>query len=132
MEMKQQQKPATIDAYIAGFPIDVQEKLEIIRKAVKEAAPNASEAIKYAMPTFVLNGNLVSFAAWKNHIGFYPVPLQEDSFKAALSVYKSDKGTAKFPLNEPMPIELIKKIVVFWVKRNEEKALAKKKVNVKS
>lgn len=117
-----------IDAYIAGFPEPVQTALEQVRVAIKRAAPEAREAIKYAMPTFVLNGNLVHFAAYKHHIGFYPVPTGDPTFDKLLAPYEtSGKGTVQFPLDQPMPVALIGKIVRYQVKRNMEKAKAKKK-----
>ena len=115
-----------IDEYIAGFPKDIQKILEQIRVTVKKAAPGASEAIKYAIPTFTLNGNLVHFAALKNHIGFYPVPMAIEAFKKELSIYKQGKGSVQFPLDKPMPLALITKIVKFRVKKNLEKAGKKK------
>ena len=115
-----------IDKYISGFPEEIQTMLKQIRLTIRQAAPQAEEAIKYAMPTFVLNGNLVHFAAFKNHIGFYPVPSGIEAFKKELSVYKGAKGSVQFPFNEPMPLNLIAKIVEFRVKENLEKSLKKK------
>ncbi len=124
-----QNAPTTIDAYIAECPKDIQEKLELIRATIQKAAPEATEAIKYAIPTFVLHGNLVHFAAFKNHIGFYPAPTGLEAFKEALSVYKTGKGSVQFPLDQPMPLDLITRIVQFRVKQSMEKlALVKKKV----
>jgi uncharacterized protein YdhG (YjbR/CyaY superfamily) len=117
--------PNTIDAYIACFSEDVQEILEKIRGIVREAAPDAEEAIKYQIPTFVLNGNLVHFAAFDKHIGFYPAPSGIEQFKDALSVYKNAKGSVQFPLDSAIPYTLIKKIVKFRVKENREKAASK-------
>ena len=117
----------TIDEYISGFPDDIQTLLQQIRVTIREAAPEAEEAIKYAMPTFVLNGNLVHFAAFKNHIGFYPVPSGIEAFKKELSVYKGAKGSVQFPLDQPMPLELITKIVKFRVSENMKKAKTKRK-----
>jgi uncharacterized protein YdhG (YjbR/CyaY superfamily) len=119
--------PKDIDEYIAGFPQDVQEILEKIRATVREAAPEAKEKISYGMPAFTLNGNLVYFAAFKNHIGFYPIPSGIEQFKEELSVYKQGKGSVQFPLDEPMPYELITHIVKFRAQENLEKAKAKKK-----
>lgn len=111
-----------IDAYIAGFPQEVQTALEQVRAAVKKAAPEATETIKYAMPTFMLNGNLVHFAAYKKHIGLYPAPTGDEAFDKMLAPYQtSGKGTVQFPLDEPMPVALIGKIVQYQVKRNMEK-----------
>ncbi len=110
-----------IDTYISSFPDEVQIILEEIRTTIRQAAPDAVETIKYAMPTFVLNGNLVHFAAFKNHIGFYPVPSGIEAFKKELSVYKGAKGSVQFPINEPMPHGLISKIVKFRVIENVQK-----------
>ena len=117
----------SIDNYISNFPTEIQTRLEEIRKTIKNAAPEAAETIKYAMPTFVLNGNLVHFAAFKNHIGFYPVPSGIEAFKKELSFYKGAKGSVQFPLDKPMPLELISRIVQFRVSENLKKAKAKKK-----
>ncbi len=119
--------PQTIDEYIAGFPAEVQEILQKIRMTIHEAAPEATEKISYQMPTFYLKGNLVHFAAFKEHIGFYPVPTGIEKFKKELSVYKQGKGSVQFPLDQPMPYELITKIVKFRVKENLAAAKAKKK-----
>jgi uncharacterized protein YdhG (YjbR/CyaY superfamily) len=110
-----------IDDYIANFPEDVQEVLEQIRATIQKAAPQAEEAISYQMPTFKLNGNLVHFAAWKNHIGFYPTPSGTKEFQKEIAKYVFAKGSIQFPLNEPMPLALITKIVNFRVKENEGK-----------
>ena len=119
------QKPKDIDEYITGFPKEIQTLLRQIRNVIKQAAPEAEEAIKYAMPTYVLNGNLVHFAAFKNHIGFYPVPSGIEAFKQELSVYKGAKGSVQFPLDKPMPLDLISKIVKFRVEENLVKAKTK-------
>ena len=117
----------TIDEYIADFPEDVQKKLQQVRATIKKAAPIASEAIKYGIPTFVLNGNLVHFGGFKKHIGFYPAPNGIEAFKKELSRYAGAKGSVQFPLDEPMPLALIAKIVKFRVKKNaEDKVKAKK------
>ena len=117
----------SIDEYIADFPEDVQKKLETLRATIRKAAPGVEEAIKYGMPTFVLNGNIVSFGAWKTHIGFYPAPREVEEFKKALSAYEGAKSTAQFPLDEPLPLPLITRRVTFNAKRNLEKAKAKMK-----
>jgi uncharacterized protein YdhG (YjbR/CyaY superfamily) len=122
-----QATPTTIDEYIAGFPPEVQEILQKIRMTIGAAAPEAEETIKYRMPTFTLKGNLVHFAAFKNHIGFYPVPTGIEKFKNELSVYKQGKGSVQFPLDQPMPLELISRIVKFRVGENLQKAEAKKR-----
>jgi uncharacterized protein YdhG (YjbR/CyaY superfamily) len=116
----------TIDEYISGYPKDVQKLLQAVRTTIKKAAPKAEEAIKYGIPTFVLNGNLVHFGGFKNHIGFYPAPQGIEEFKKELSVYEGAKGSIKFLLNKPLPLALIGKIVKFRVKRNLEKEKAKK------
>lgn len=115
-----------IDEFIAGYPEDVQKILRKIRATIKKAAPNAEETIHYGIPTFTLNGNLVHFSAFKKHIGFYPTPSGIAKFKNELSAYESAKGSVKFPLDQPIPYELIAKIVKFRVKENLEKAKTKK------
>ena len=122
-----QTTPKTIDEYIAGFPHEVQEILEKIRKTIRTAAPDAEETIKYRMPTFTLKGNLVHFAAFRKHVGFYPVPTGIEGFRNELSVYEGGKGSVKFPLDKPIPLDLIGKIVEFRVKENLERAEAKGK-----
>ncbi len=122
-----QKAPKNIDEYIAGFPPDVQEILESIRAVIKEATPDAEETISYQMPTFTLKGNLVHFAAFKKHIGFYPTPTGIEAFKDKLSVYVGGKGSVQFPLDKPMPLDLIRRIVEFRVKENLAKAEAKTK-----
>jgi len=119
--------PKTIDEYIAACPADVQEILEKIRATIREAAPAAEETISYQMPTFSLYGNLVHFAAFKSHIGFYPIPTGIENFKKELSTYKTGKGSVQFPLDQPMPYDLIRKIVEFRVEENMKKAAAKGK-----
>jgi uncharacterized protein YdhG (YjbR/CyaY superfamily) len=116
-----------IDEYIAMFPNDVQKKLKEVRTTIKTAAPQAEEAIKYAIPTFVLNGNLVHFAAMKNHLGFYPAPSGIVAFKKELSSYEQGKGSIQFPFDQPIPLDLITKIVKFRVVENLKKKPAKKK-----
>ena len=124
---KGQSEPKDIDEYIAGFTEDVQEILEKIRTTIRKAAPDAEEAIKYQMPTFTLNGNLVHFAAYKKHIGFYPAPRGVAKFKEALSAYEGAKSTVRFPLDKPIPFGLISTIVKFRVKKNLERAEGKGK-----
>jgi uncharacterized protein YdhG (YjbR/CyaY superfamily) len=106
----------SIDQYIGTFPEDVQKILKQVRQIIKEAAPDAEETINYQIPTFKLNGNLVHFAAFKNHIGFYPTPSGQKAFQKELSIYKGGKGSIQFPINEPMPLDLIKKIVRYRAK----------------
>jgi uncharacterized protein YdhG (YjbR/CyaY superfamily) len=115
----------SIDEYIATFPEDIQKILEEIRAVIKAAAPDAEEKISYQMPTFALNGNLVHFAAFKKHIGFYPTPTGTEAFQKELSIYKGAKGSVQFPLDEPMPLKLISRIVKFRVAENSKKAKAK-------
>lgn len=106
--------PTSIPAYIAAFPKETREILAQVRAAIQEAAPEATEAIKYAIPTFVLNGkNLVHFGAFKNHIGFYATPTGHEAFKAELSGYKQGKGSVQFPMDQPMPLGLIARMVKF-------------------
>jgi uncharacterized protein YdhG (YjbR/CyaY superfamily) len=116
-----------IDAYIAGFPKDIQQLLEKMRATIKKAAPKAEEAIKYAIPTFTLDGNLVHFAAFKNHIGFYPTAAGIEAFKKELAAYETSKGAIRFPLDKPLPLGLITQIVKFRVAITIGKAKAKKK-----
>jgi uncharacterized protein YdhG (YjbR/CyaY superfamily) len=115
----------SIDVYISGFPENIQTILEEIRKTIRQAAPEAQEAISYGIPTFVFHGNLVHFAANKKHIGFYPAPSGVEAFKTELSVYKGAKGSVQFPIDKPMPLELITEIVKFRVLENQERAKAK-------
>lgn len=117
----------TIDEYIQNFPDDIQERLQKIRATIKDAAPEAEEAISYAMPTFKLNGNLVHFAAFTNHIGFYPAPSGMEEFQEELSLYKSGKGSVQFPLDKPLPLDLVSKIVKYRVNQNLENKKTKKK-----
>jgi uncharacterized protein YdhG (YjbR/CyaY superfamily) len=123
-----QPAPTTIDAYIAAFPLEVQTMLEQIRVAIRETAPDAQETISYAMPTFTLNGHyLVYFAAYKKHIGLYPSPIGVEEFQEAVSLYGAGKGTMKFPLDQPIPFDLIRNVVRFRVKEHAERAAAKGK-----
>jgi len=108
--------PANIDDYIATFPREVQSILEKLRQTIHQAAPKATEKISYQMPTFYLNGNLVHFAAYKNHIGFYPAPSGILAFQSELKHYKTSKGAIQFPVGDPIPHTLISKIVKFRVK----------------
>jgi uncharacterized protein YdhG (YjbR/CyaY superfamily) len=110
--------PATIDDYIAGFPEHVQALLQEVRRVIREAAPQAEEAIKYRIPTFIQGGNLVHFAAFEKHIGFYPTPSGIEQFQESLSAYKKAKGSVQFPLDAPIPYDLIRQIVRFRVVEN--------------
>ena len=120
-------KPGTIDEYLKGFPPAVKWKLQEIREVIRKAAPDAEECISYQMPTFRLHGNLVHFAAWNDHIGFYPIPSGIKAFEKELSIYKQGKGSVQFPMNEPMPLKLIAKIVAYRVRENVNKAALKSK-----
>jgi uncharacterized protein YdhG (YjbR/CyaY superfamily) len=111
----------TIDEYIAAFPKNIQSILQELRQVIKSCAPEAQEAISYQIPTFKLNGNLVHFAAFKNHIGFYPTSSAIRAFKEKLAKYEISKGTVRFPINEPIPFELVKEMVRFRVKENLRK-----------
>lgn len=117
----------SIDEYIASFPEETQKILQEIRAAIKAAAPNAEEKISYQMPTFFLNGNLIHFAAFKNHIGIYPTPSGTEAFKEEIAKYKTAKGSIQLPLGEPMPLKLISRIVKFRVSENLQKPKTKGK-----
>ena len=116
----------SIDEYIKSFTIDIQEILKELRSVIKASAPDAEEKISYRMPTFVLKGNLVHFAAYRNHIGFYPTPSGIEHFKDELSSYKSAKGSVQFPINKPLPLELISRIVKYRAEENINNFLKKK------
>jgi len=120
-------KPVDTDSYIQGFPKETQVLLQQIRKTIQEAAPGAEEIISYAMPSYKLNGILVHFAGYKNHIGFYPGAAGIEAFKDALSSYKWAKGSVQFPIDKPLPLDLVTAIVKFRVQQNKEKAATKKK-----
>jgi len=115
----------TIDEYIAGYPDDVQQLLQTIRTTIHNAAPQAEEAMAYGIPTFKLNGNLVHFGGYKNHIGFYPAPMGIEAFKEETAQYEAGKGTLQFPVDQPMPLALIEKIVKFRVEKNLAKGKRK-------
>jgi uncharacterized protein YdhG (YjbR/CyaY superfamily) len=122
-----QKPPQNVDEYIAAYPPDVQAKLEKIRVTIRKAAPQAEETLSYGVPTFKLGGNLVSFGAAKKHIGFYPTPSAIEAFKAELAAYASAKGSVQFPLDKPVPLGLISKMVKFRVKESLQRAAAKAK-----
>ncbi len=117
----------TIDEYIGTFPKDVQLVLQKLREIIRKAAPGAEEAISYQIPTFKLHGNLVHFAAWKNHIGFYPTSSGVKVFKEELSRYEMTKGSIHFPLDKPLPVQLISKLVKYRVMENLDKHKSKSK-----
>jgi uncharacterized protein YdhG (YjbR/CyaY superfamily) len=115
----------SIDEYIAGFPPETQQALEELRALIRECAPEATETISYAIPTFDLNGHhLVHFAGYAKHIGFYPVPSALQAFKEELAPYRSGKGSAQFPLGRPLPADLIRRIVAFRVAENTSQGTA--------
>lgn len=122
----------TIDEYISTFPENVQRILNELRQAIKKAAPQAEETINYQMPTFTLNGNLVHFAAFQNHIGFYPTPSGIEAFKQELARYKGAKGSVQFPIDEPLPLPLIHRIVEYRVKENIDRKQKKRASSKKS
>jgi uncharacterized protein YdhG (YjbR/CyaY superfamily) len=118
--------PKNIEEYIANFPENVQAVLQKVRKTIHEAAPDAQETINYQMPTFTLNGNLVHFAAFEKHIGFYPTPSGIEKFRKEIDAYKNAKGSVQFPLDQSIPYELISRITEFRVKEQQAKAKKKK------
>ena len=124
---KEIEKSGSVDEYILQFPHEVQDILRELRKVIKRTAPMAEEKISYSMPTYKMHRNLVHFAAYKKHIGFYPTPSGIEEFKIELSAYEGAKGSVKFPIDKTIPYELIRKIVAFRVKENLERAKAKGK-----
>lgn len=125
MKPKAAPTSATIDDYIAGFPRPVQRLLQQVRATIRKAAPDASEAIKYRIPTFVLHGNLIHFAAFQAHVGLYPAPYDVPQFAAAMARYGSGKATLRFPFDEPLPLALIRRIVAFRVAERRRKLAAR-------
>jgi uncharacterized protein YdhG (YjbR/CyaY superfamily) len=119
-------EPKNIDEYIAGLPNEVGAILQKIRTTIAKAAPKAKVAIKYRLPTFVQNGNLVHFGAFQKHIGFYAMPTGHAKFQRELSAYESGKGSVQFPLDQPIPYTLIRKIVKFRVQEDAQKHAARK------
>ena len=120
--------PSNIDEYIFPFPSETQKKLEQIRQLIQKIAPKAKEVISYGMPAFKLNSVIVYFAGYKHHIGFYPTSTGIKNFEKEFAKYKWSKGAVQFPLDEPLPVALITKIVKFKIKEDKEKADAKKKL----
>ena len=116
--MTDRSKAQSIEEYIAEFPPETRAALEAMRAIIKTAAPAATEKISYAIPTFYLNGNLVHFAAFKSHIGFYPAPTGLEAFQGEISKYKHSKGSVQFPIDQPLPLELVRKIVQYRVAEN--------------
>ena len=123
--MKNTVKYQTIDEYLDSIPQDLKNKLQILRSTIQEAAPDSTEAICYQMPTFKLNGNLLHFAAYKTHIGFYPGPSAIQAFVDELAPYSLSKGTIRFTLEDEIPLNLIFRIVKFRVEQNKSKLKAK-------
>ena len=126
--MMQRARFNTIDEYIGAFPTNIQDVLQELRQTIRKAAPEAEETISYQIPTFRLNGNLVHFGAFKNHIGFFPTSSGIRAFKKELSRYEVSKGTVRFPMDKPLPLSLVSRIVKFRVKENLERS--KKKLNM--
>lgn len=124
--MKENAAP-NVDIYIAGFPAEVQELLQQLRDTIRKEAPEAEEVISYQMPAYKLNGILVYFAGYKNHIGFYPAGSGIENFGRKLSGYKTSKGTVQFPIDQPLPIDLISEMVKFRVSENLERTNSKPK-----
>jgi uncharacterized protein YdhG (YjbR/CyaY superfamily) len=120
-------QPKSIDDYIAAFPTEVQARLQKLRATIKKAAPGAEETVSYQIPTFRLKGNLVHFAAFKEHIGFFPTSTGISEFQKELAIYRSGKGSVQFPLHKPIPFGLIGRIVKFRAKENLERAQAKER-----
>jgi uncharacterized protein YdhG (YjbR/CyaY superfamily) len=114
--------PESIDEYIEAFPKDVQGKLRQIRKTIRRAAPQAREAIRYQIPTFILHGNLISFAAYSHHIGLYPVPEGSPAFRRKIAAYRAAKSTVRIPLEGPVPYDLISDMVRFRVLETQPQA----------
>src|SRR5262245_24513550 len=127
-----QTTPKNIDEYIAGFPDDIKDKLQKIRMTINKGAPQAEEKISNQIPAFALNGNLVWFAAFKKHIGFFPTSSGTREFQKELSIYKGSKGSVQFPLDKPIPFGLISRIVKFRLKENLARAAAKKRAKLPS
>ncbi len=111
--------PTSVEAYIDGFPPEVQKKLHQMRQRIRNAAPQAGEAIKYGMPTYTLNGNLVSFGAYKKHIGLYPVPAGDEAFQEAITPFRSSKSTLRFALDQPLPLDLVTRLVDFRIRETQ-------------
>lgn len=121
-------KAKDVDSYIDACPAAVQKKLQQVRQTIKKAAPEAEEVISYQMPAYKFHGMLIFFAAWANHISIYPAPWNAEALKKEMSAYEGSKGTIKFPLDKPLPLRLVAKMVKYRMKQNLEKANAKKLV----
>jgi uncharacterized protein YdhG (YjbR/CyaY superfamily) len=120
-------QPTTIDEYIAAYPPEIQTRLRAMRETIRAAAPDASEKISYGMPTFYFEGNLVYFGVAKNHIGFYPTPNGIEAFQEELAPYKGGKGSAQFPHDQPLPLDLVTRITQYRMEQNRTKAAKKRK-----
>lgn len=120
--MKTTRNPGNIDEYIAKFPVNIQKKLEELRATIRRAAPEAEEKISYQMPAFAFKGNLAYFAAHANHIGFYPTSSGVEAFRKELMGFKCAKGSIQFPIDKPLPLDLITRIVIFRLKENLNRA----------
>ncbi|MBC3788209.1 iron chaperone [Spirosoma utsteinense] len=118
-----------IDSYIDSFPVPAQDKLKELRQFLRDLVPAAEETIKYAIPTLVWEGNLVHYAAFRQHIGFYSLPTSIKSFAEELTPYKTGKGSIRFALDKPLPLDLIRKLVLFRVEENRQRSATKNKVN---
>ena len=125
--MAKPQKPKDIDRYFSQFPADVQAILEKVRATIRHAAPEAKETISYEMPAFKQHGMLVYFAAWKKHIGFYPLVSGDEALEKSVARYAGPKGNLQFPLDDPIPYDLIERIVKLRVKQDTAKAAARRK-----
>lgn len=126
--MKDAEKSGLVDQYISQFPPEIQERLHRLREMIRKAAPEAEETISYKMPTYRLNGNLVHFAAFKNHIGLYPTPSGIASFSEELAGYKGAKGSVQFPHSRPLPYDLIRRIMEYRVAENSRVNVPKGKL----
>jgi len=124
---KKSPSPASVDAYIQGFPDEIRQKMQAIRSTILQVVPEATEKISYQMPGFMYKGPLVYFAAFQNHIGFYPTPNGVEQFKEELSKYKQGKGSVQFPLNEEMPLLLIARITAYRAEENRKKERDRRK-----
>lgn len=119
-------KANTIEEYIDAHPANIKKLLKQMRSTIRKAAPDAEEAIKYGIPTLIQNGNLVHFAGYQNHIGFYPAPMGIEAFKSETAQYEAGKGTLQFPVDKPLPLDLVTRIVRYRVTQNNEKTKFKK------
>jgi uncharacterized protein YdhG (YjbR/CyaY superfamily) len=126
MALSSSKKFKAVNEYLSSFPEDVRTALETMRKIIRMAAPEAEELISYNMPSYKLNGFLVSFAAWKKHIGLYPIPAGDETFKKQILIYKKEKSTAQFPYEKPLPVKLITRLVKLRIRENNERLRSNK------